>query len=172
MWEFRAESTHDSRLTIPKNCSRAFAHEMVSAHLVNAIRDPSRVILDLYDQGRNAGVNFPAQVTSHFASVFQTQDAMHQVSFPVVCDLTLGFQYSCFHERSHHSPSTILRTFTLIGHWFVSMRWSRISLLQRYTSPGFRMADVVAGTFIKTRLSLPPPISTLAIFGNALYSGL
>ena len=53
---------------------------MVSAHLLDVIRDPSRVIVDLYDQGKNTRVNFPTQVTSHFASIFQTQDAVQQVS--------------------------------------------------------------------------------------------
>ena len=80
-------SVLDQSWTIPTNCRRAFAHEMVSAHLVDAIRDPSRVIVDLYNQDKNAGVNFPAQVTSHFASIFQAQDAIQQVSVTlyVIC---------------------------------------------------------------------------------------
>jgi len=69
---------------------------MVSAHLVDAIRDPSAVIVGLYNEGRSADVDFPAQVTSHFATVFHTQDSIQQVSVSFVCDrprdfvLTLG----------------------------------------------------------------------------------
>lgn len=53
---------------------------MVSAHLVDAIRDPSRVIIDLYGEGGSAEPDFPARVTSHFATVFHTQDSIQQVS--------------------------------------------------------------------------------------------
>ena len=59
---------------------------MASAHLVDAIQDPSRVIIDLYDGGTNAGVDFPGQVTAHFTTIFHTLDSIKQVSFTVVCD--------------------------------------------------------------------------------------
>ena len=59
---------------------QASSHEMVSAHIVEAIRDPSGIIIDLYNEGRSAEVNFPAQVTTHFATVFDTQDSIQQVS--------------------------------------------------------------------------------------------
>jgi hypothetical protein len=52
---------------------------MVSAHLVDTIRDPSRFIIDLYDEGRGTEPDFPARVTSHFATVFHTQDSIQQV---------------------------------------------------------------------------------------------
>jgi len=65
---------------------------MVSAHLVDAIRDPSRIIIDLYDEGRSGGVDFPARVTSRFATVFHTQDSIQQVSAILVCDRPWGLR--------------------------------------------------------------------------------
>lgn len=53
---------------------------MVSAHLVDAIRDPSHAIIDLYDGGGSAELDFPVRVTSHFATVFRTQDSIQQAS--------------------------------------------------------------------------------------------
>lgn len=52
---------------------------MASGHLADAIRDPSQVITDLYNGGRNTEIDFPARVTSHFASILYTRDSIQQV---------------------------------------------------------------------------------------------
>ena len=90
---------------------------MVTTRLVDTIRDPSRVIIDLYDEDRGSEADFPAHVASHFAAVFHTQDAIQQVS--LLNAIPSAAQRSGLNERYHHSLSTILQILIPIGPWFV-----------------------------------------------------
>jgi hypothetical protein len=51
---------------------------MVSSLLVDALRDPSGAIADLYTPVTNG--DFAAVVTKHFSEVFQTRTAFDQAS--------------------------------------------------------------------------------------------
>ncbi|KAF9646854.1 hypothetical protein BDM02DRAFT_3099124 [Thelephora ganbajun] len=68
---------------------------MVSTHLVDAIRDPSHVIIDLYDEGGSPQMDFPAQVTSHFATVFRMQDSIQRIP-----QLSLSYPPDAHPDRS------------------------------------------------------------------------
>ncbi|KII88881.1 hypothetical protein PLICRDRAFT_109472 [Plicaturopsis crispa FD-325 SS-3] len=51
---------------------------MVSSVFVDAIRDPARAMLDLYDPS-NSIDDFPSTVSRHFAEIFSTSDAFHEI---------------------------------------------------------------------------------------------
>lgn len=55
---------------------------MVSSVLVDALSDPTRSLLELYDANQDID-NFPAIVATHFADIFTSKDAFSEVHRPV-----------------------------------------------------------------------------------------
>ncbi|KAJ7168060.1 mini-chromosome maintenance replisome factor-domain-containing protein [Mycena crocata] len=51
---------------------------MVSSILVDALSDPTRSLLELYDANPDIG-NFPAKVASHFTEIFASRDAFSEI---------------------------------------------------------------------------------------------
>ncbi len=52
---------------------------MVSAYLVDALRDPTGGLQDLFTSASSSGTDFPQAVANHFARVFKVETAFQQV---------------------------------------------------------------------------------------------
>ncbi|KAL6309164.1 mini-chromosome maintenance replisome factor-domain-containing protein [Sparassis latifolia] len=52
---------------------------MVSAFRVDSLRDPTAALIELYDDSASTADNFPRLVSDHFAHVFCSQDAYHEI---------------------------------------------------------------------------------------------
>lgn len=57
---------------------------MVSATLVDSLKDPSQELLRLYNIALSEGISgdFPTVVSTHFSSLFSDDDALDQVGPP------------------------------------------------------------------------------------------
>jgi len=118
---------------------------MVSSLLVDALKDPTCSLLELYDPTTQLDA-FPALVSSHFSQIFSSVDA-----FQEVCSS---------HRDTFTYPSTLLRFLpsmfatpqkhTSTDRLSASAQWSRTPRPpQRCTSPSAAVADAEGGAWAR-----------------------
>lgn len=81
-----------------------FERKMVSAYLVDALRDPTVELQDLFTSASSSATEFPQLVANHFSRVFRTETAYKQVRGFTI--LGYGCLYIDMVDTSSESPES------------------------------------------------------------------